>query len=81
MRKLTEQIFKGHVAHIMFILMSFFSHFLLKLQFLCLFFLLFSLLSFDFTIYFHILVLYSVFGKHKLGSSIIGRIGKTFGRS
>ena len=42
MRKITKQIFKGHVTHALLILMSFFSHFLLKLQFLCLFFLLFS---------------------------------------
>ena len=40
------------------------------------FFLLFSLLNFDFTIYFYILVLHSVFGKHKLGSSTIDQTGK-----
>ena len=38
-------------------------------------FLLFSLLCFDFTNYLHIL--YSAFGKHNVGSSIIDQIGKT----
>ena len=33
--------------------------------------------NFDFTAYFYILVLYSVFRKHKLGSFIIDQIGKT----
>ena len=42
--------------------MSFFSDFLLKPEFLCLFFLLFPLLHFDFTDYFYILVLCLVFG-------------------
>ena len=46
MRKITEQIFKGHVKHIMFILMSFFSHFLLKLQFLLFVFLTFLTFKF-----------------------------------
>ena len=75
-RKITKQIFKGQLTH-MSIFTSFLSHFLLKLQFLCLFFLLFPLLNFDFTIYFYILVLYSLFGQHKLGSSFIERFGKT----
>ena len=75
MHKITRQIFKGHLTHIMSILS--FSHFLLKLQCLCLFFLLFSLLNTDFTIYFYILVLYSVFAKHKLGSSVIEEIKNT----
>ena len=39
--------------------------------------LLFSLLNFDSSINFYILVLYLLFGKQKLGSSIIDRIGKT----
>ena len=59
------------------ILMSFFSCFILKLQLLCLLFLLFSLSNFDSTIYFYILALHSVFGKHKLGSSVNDQIGKT----
>ena len=65
MCKIAKQIFKGHITHIMSILIF------------ILFFLLFSLLNFDFTIYFYILVLYLVFGKYKLGSSIIDQTGKT----
>ena len=62
----------------MFKYFFFFSRFRLKLHFLCLFvFLLFSLLRFDFTIYFYIVVLYSVFGKNKLGISIIDQTRKT----
>ena len=33
MHKIAKQIFKSHITHIMSILMSFFSHFLLKLHF------------------------------------------------
>ena len=40
------------------------------------FFLSFSLLNFDFTIYFLTLVFYSVFRKHKLRSSAIDQIEK-----
>ena len=75
MCKISEQIFKSQVTRIMSIV--FFSCFLLKLRFLCLLFILFLILNVDFTVYFYILVLYSVFGKHKLGSSIIEPIGKT----
>ena len=50
---------------------------ILKLQILHLFLLFFSFSNFDFIIYFYILVLYSVFGKHKLRSSTIGKNGKT----
>ena len=72
-----KQIFKDHITHVYFNIF-FFSRFRLKLHFLCLFvFLLFSLLRFDFTIYFYILVLYSVFGKNKLGISIIDQTRKT----
>ena len=73
MPKKTEQIFQGHVTHIMSILMSFFSFSFKTTVFISLF----SILNLDFTIYFCILVLYSVFGKHKLGSSIIDQIEKT----
>ena len=76
MGKISKQIFKGHTTYIMSILMSFFSFFF-KLQFLCLLFLLFSLFNFDFTTYFYVLVLYSVFEKHKLGRSTIDQIEAT----
>ena len=56
--------------------MPFISCFNLKIQFLCLFSLPFSLLNFDFTIHFFILVFYSVFRKHKLRSSVIDQIDK-----
>ena len=36
----------------------------------------FSLLNFDFSVYCYTVVFYSVFGKHKLGSSIIDQILK-----
>ena len=65
MHKITKQIFKGHKTDIISILMSFFL-FSFKTAFLC-----------WFQYLFYILVLYSVFGKHKLGSSIIDQIGKT----
>ena len=71
----SKQIFKGHIT-LMFVLVSFFSCFLLKLQFLCLFFLLFSFSNFDFTIYFYILGLNSVLG-NKLGKFTIYQIEKT----
>ena len=74
MNKISKQIFKGVVTPIMSILMSSFSCFLLKLKFLCLLFLLLSRLNFDFTTYFYIFILYSVFGKNKLESSIIDQI-------
>ena len=47
MRKISKQIFKGHIAD-MSILMSFFSFSFKTTLLLCLFLLLFSLLSFDF---------------------------------
>ena len=74
MRKITKKIFKGHLAYIALILMSFFSHLLLKLHF-CVF-LLFLLLNFGFTSSIYILVFYSVFGKRILGSFITDQIGK-----
>ena len=61
----------------MFILISFFFSFSFKTTFFRFVFLLFSLLRFDFTIYFYIVVLYSVFGKNKLGISIIDQTRKT----
>ena len=51
--------------------------FFLKTTVLMFAFLTFLTLNFDFTIYFYISLLYSVFGKDKLGSSIIDQIGKT----
>ena len=54
MGKMSKQIFKGHVTDVILILMSFFSNFLLKLccfDFFLFFFLLFSLLNFDFSIF------------------------------
>ena len=75
MCKITEQIFRGHKTH-MSILMSFFCHFLLKLEFLWLFFLLFSFLNFDFTIYFAFWYSIQYLG-NKLRSSIIDQTGKT----
>ena len=74
MRNITKQIFKGHVTPIMSILIPFF---LVLFKTTVFFFLLFSLLNFEFTIYFYILVLCSVFEKHKLGSSLMDQIGKT----
>ena len=59
----------------MFVLVSSFSCFLLKLQFLCLFFLLFPFSNFDFTIYFYILGLNSVL-QNKLGSLLFAKLGK-----
>ena len=76
MRNITKQIFKGHVTPIMSILIPFF---LVLFKTTVFFFLLFSLLNFEFTIYFYILVLCSVFEKHKLGSSLMDQIGKTAG--
>ena len=76
MRNITKQIFKGHVTPIMSILIPFF---LVLFKTTVFFFLLFSLLNFEFTIYFYILVLCSVFEKHKLGSSLMNQIGKTAG--
>ena len=76
MRNITKQIFKGHVTPIMSILIPFF---LVLFKTTVVFFLLFSLLNFEFTIYFYILVLCSVFEKHKLGSSLMDQIGKTAG--
>ena len=63
----------GNTHHIYFNV--FYSHFCLELPFLCLFFLLFSPLHFDFTFYIFILVLYSVFEKNKMGSFVIDQIG------
>ena len=48
--------------------------FFLFSSFVCLLFLLSWLWNFDFTIYFYILVLYPVSGKHKLGNSIVNKI-------
>ena len=76
MRNITKQIFKGRVTPIMSILIPFF---LVLFKTTVFFFLLFSLLNFEFTIYFYILVLCSVFEKHKLGSSLMDQIGKTAG--
>ena len=75
MCKITQQVFKGHATRIRSILMSFLS-FYIKTTVLMLFFLFFLLLNLEFTIYFYILVLYSVFWKYKLRSSTIGQIGK-----
>ena len=72
MHKISKQIFKGEVTHIMSILMSFIKTTVFMFAFLT-----FLTFKFHFTIHFYILVLYSVFGKHKLGSSIIDQIGKT----
>ena len=77
MRNITKQIFKGHVTPIMSILIPFFLVLFKTTGFF--FFLLFSLLNFGFNIYFYILVLCSVFEKHKLGSSLMDQIGKTAG--
>ena len=54
-----------------------FSCFHKNYSFIFILFLLFSLLNFDSITHFYIFVLYSVFGKHKLGGSNIDRIGKT----
>ena len=76
MRNITKQIFKGHVTPIMSILIPFF---LVLFKTTVFFFLLFSLLNFEFTIYFYIFVLCSLFDKHKLGSYLMDQIGKTAG--
>ena len=63
----------NHVTHMVAILMSFFLFSFKTIVFIVVF-LTFLIL----TICFYILVLYSVvYGKHKLGSSIIDQIGKT----
>ena len=74
MRKITNQILKGHITHVLLILMSFFFSFPFKTTIFMFVFLTF-IRNFDFTSNFYILVLYSIFGKHKLGSSIFDQIG------
>ena len=76
MRKRSEQICKGHV-NVISVLLSFFAFSFKHTFLLFLFFLLFSILNFDVSIYFYILILWKVFGKYKLGSSTIDQIGKT----
>ena len=58
MCKTIKNLFKGHVTHIVSILMSFFTFSFKPTLFLLMFSLLFWLLNFDFTIYFYNLVLY-----------------------
>ena len=69
--------FKGHVTHIIPISMTFFSFSFKTILFCYLFFFLFSLLYFDiYRLFLHFGTL-QVFGKHKLGTSAIGKIEKT----
>ena len=58
-----KKIFKGHITS-MSILMSFFSHFLLKLHYFRVYFYYFSHFQILFSLFLHL-----VFGKHKLGNS------------